>query len=62
VITAAKQQLGPDRRLVCVDVQAIGQPKQPVVLIRIIEIEDRLALDLNVADARAGGFELGIRR
>jgi hypothetical protein len=40
-------------------VQLVGEPVKPVVLARIAQVEDVLRDDADLADARAGGLELG---
>jgi hypothetical protein len=41
-----------------IDVQLVCQPVEEIVLPRILQVEDVLGGDVDVADARAGGFEL----
>jgi hypothetical protein len=42
--------------------ELVGEAEQPVVLLRIVEVEDVLGGDSDLADAGAFGFELGERR
>ena len=42
--------------------QAVGEPEQPVVVLRIVEVEDVLVVDEDLADDGAGGFELIVGR
>jgi hypothetical protein len=43
-------------------VQEVGEAEEPVVLPRIVEVEDVLGGDADLADARARRLELGERR
>jgi hypothetical protein len=52
----------PDDVGLRVDVQLVGEAIKPVVLARIAQVEDVLGDDADLADARAGGLELGERR
>src|ERR1700688_2157822 len=61
-VAAAKQQLRGDGRDAGALVQMVGGAKQPVVVLRVAQIEHLDGIDLDAADARAGGFKLLARR
>jgi len=61
-VASAEQQLRGDRRNPSAFVQMIGGAKQPVVFLRVAEIEYLDGIDLDPTDACACGFELGVRR
>ena len=42
-------------------VQPIGEPEQPVVILRILEVEDVLVVDEDLADYGLRGLELLVR-
>jgi hypothetical protein len=42
--------------------ELVGEAEEPVVLLRVVEVEDVLGGDSDLADAGAFGFELGERR
>src|SRR5688572_15961697 len=60
-VAGLKKELPADDLRARVDVNLVCQAVERVVLARIGEVEDVLGNDANLADARAGGFELGER-
>ena len=60
-VAAVEQQLLGDGPLARQRMQAVGEPKQPVVVLRIGQVEDVLVHDDDAADERVRALELRIR-
>jgi hypothetical protein len=62
LLTGLEQQQRADDLRPGIDVQIVRQAVERVVLPRIVEIEDVVRMDADLADQRPSRFELGERR
>ena len=62
VFARLEEQQPPDDVRAGLDVKLVCETEEPVVLLRVLEVEDVLGDDPDLADAGARGLELGERR